>query len=335
MSHAYRQASRVSVIGAGAWGTTLAILLAENGHEVTLWCYEKELSAEMGELRENKNFLPGFPLGPSITPTADARATAGADFFILTVPTQFLRGTIGQFSKIISPSTVVVSAGKGIEEKTLKLPLEIIAEAVESKNLCVLSGPNLSSEIARGLPAAAVAASADLAIAKRVQQCLMQERFRVYTNTDALGLQLGGALKNVIAIAAGISDGLQLGDNAKAGLLIRGLAEITRLGVAMGARAETFAGLSGMGDLIATCASRLSRNHLVGEKIAQGKKLQGILKEMKAVAEGVPTARAARELGKKFKVSLPIAEQVYLVLYEDKAPSQAIGDLMARAATSE
>ena len=327
--------SRVAVIGAGAWGTTLSILLAENGHEVVLWSYEKELAAEMGELRENKSFLPGFPLAQSIVPTADARAAAGAGFFVLTVPTQFLRGTIGQFSKIISPSAIIVSAGKGIEEKSLKLPLEILTEELKNEKLCVLSGPNLSAEIARGLPAAAVAASADPAMAKRVQQCLMQERFRVYTNTDVLGLQLGGALKNVIAIAAGISDGLQLGDNAKAGLLIRGLAEIARLGVAMGAKTETFAGLSGMGDLIATCASRLSRNHLVGEKIARGRKLPDILKEMNAVAEGVPTARAARELGKKFKVSLPIAEQVYLVLYEGKDPYRAISDLMARAATSE
>ena len=327
--------SRISVIGAGAWGTTLSILLAENGHDVTLWCYEKERAGRMRELRENRSFLPGFPLGQAIVPTADAQATGGADLFVLTVPTQFLGGTIGQFSKLIPPSAVVVSASKGIEERSLKLPLELIAAAVNNKNLCVLSGPNLSSEIARGLPAAAVAASADLAIAKRVQQCLMQERFRVYTNTDVLGLQLGGALKNVIAIAAGIADGLQLGDNAKAGLLIRGLAEITRLGVAMGAKAETFAGLSGMGDLIATCASRLSRNHLVGESIARGKKLSDILQAMKDVAEGVPTARAARELGKKFKVGLPITEQVNLVLYEGKDPSQAISELMSRAATSE
>ena len=327
--------SKVAVIGAGAWGTTLAILLAENGHAVTLWCYEKELAAEMRERRENFRFLPGFPLNETITITAEPEETDGAEFYFIAVPTQFLRGTIGQFSKLIAPSAIIVSAGKGIEEKSLKLPLDILTEELKNEKLCVLSGPNLSAEIARGLPAAAVAASTDLAIAKRVQQCLMQERFRVYTNTDALGLQLGGALKNVIAIAAGISDGLQLGDNAKAGLLIRGLAEITRLGVAMGARAETFAGLSGMGDLITTCASRLSRNHLVGEKIALGKKLPDILKEMKAVAEGVPTSRAARELGKKFKASLPITEQVYLVLYENKDPYKAISDLMARAATSE
>jgi glycerol-3-phosphate dehydrogenase (NAD(P)+) len=327
--------SRVSVIGAGAWGTTLAILLAENGHDVTLWAYEKELVPEMKERRENCRFLPGFPLTDKITITGEAEATAGADIFLLAVPTQFLRGTAQKFSSIIGTGPIVVSACKGIEEKSLKLPLEIIGAEIKNKHLCVLSGPNLSSEIARGLPAATVVAADNIAVAQVVQRCLMQERFRVYTNTDVIGLQIGGALKNVIAIAAGIADGLKLGDNAKAGLLIRGLAEITRLGVAMGAKAETFAGLSGMGDLITTCASRLSRNHFVGENIALGKKLPEILKEMKDVAEGVPTTKAARALGKKLKVGLPIAEQVYLVLYENKDPYRAITDLMSRAATNE
>lgn len=327
--------NRISVIGAGAWGTTLSILLAANGHDVTLWAYEQELVPAMKERRENFLFLPGFPLTEKIAVTGEPEQTAGADIFLLAVPTQFLRGTAQRFSKIIGAGCLIVSACKGIEEKSLKLPLEIIGAEINNKNLCALSGPNLSSEIARGLPAASVVAASKIAAAQRVQQCLMQERFRVYTSTDIVGLQVGGALKNVIAIAAGIADGLKLGDNAKAGLLIRGLAEITRLGAAMGARAETFAGLSGMGDLIATCASRLSRNHFVGENIALGKKLPGILKEMKDVAEGVPTTRAARELGKKFKVSLPITEQVYLVLYEDKDPYRAISDLMTRAATSE
>lgn len=327
--------SRISVIGAGAWGTTLAILLAEGGHDVTLWAYEKELVPEMKERRENWRFLPGFPLTEKIAVTGEPAQTAGADIFLFAVPTQFLRGTAQKFSKIIASGPIIVSACKGIEDKSLELPLQIIGAEVNNKNLCALSGPNLSSEIARGLPAAAVAASREIEIARQVQKCLIQERFRVYTNTDIVGLQLGGALKNVIAIAAGIADGLKLGDNAKAGLLIRGLAEITRLGAAMGARAETFAGLSGMGDLIATCASRLSRNHFVGENIALGKKLPDILKEMKDVAEGVPTTRAARELGRKLKVSLPIAEQVYLVLYEGKDPYRAISDLMTRAATNE
>lgn len=326
---------KISVAGAGAWGTTLAILLAENGHDVSLWCYEKELVPEMNERRENFRFLPGFPLNEKITVTGAAAETSGAEVFLLAVPTQFLRGTAREFAGIIGTGPVIVSACKGIEERTLALPLAIIGEEIKNKNLCALSGPNLSSEIARGLPAASVAASTNTRTAERVQQCLIQERFRVYTNTDTVGVQLGGALKNVIAIAAGIADGLELGDNAKAGLMVRGLAEITRLGLAMGARAETFAGLSGMGDLIATCASRLSRNHFVGENIARGKKLPEILREMKDVAEGVTTTRAAREMGRKLKVNLPITEQVHLVLYEGKEPYRAIRDLMSRAATSE
>ncbi len=326
---------KVSVIGAGAWGTTLAGLLAENGHDVVLWCYEKELVPALNERRENFRYLPGFPLHEKITVTGTPGETAGAALFLLAVPTQFLRGTARSFSQIVGPGALVLSACKGIEEKTLKLPLTIIGEETGNPNLCALSGPNLSSEIARGLPAATVAAAARAETAQQVQQALMRERFRVYTNTDTTGVQLGGALKNVIAIAAGIADGLRLGDNAKAGLMIRGQAEITRLGLALGAKAETFAGLSGMGDLITTCASRLSRNHRVGEQIAGGKKLPEILKEMKDVAEGVPTTRAARELGRRLKVSLPITEQVYLVLNEGKDPYQAISDLMTRAATSE
>ncbi|MBN3032945.1 MAG: NAD(P)-dependent glycerol-3-phosphate dehydrogenase [Candidatus Saganbacteria bacterium] len=327
--------TRVSVIGAGAWGTTLAILLAEKGHRVTLWVYEHEIVAGIRERRENFCFLPGFPLVETIEITGEAQEAGGAGFYFIAVPTQFLRAAARRFAGIIPAAAVVVSAAKGIEEKTLKLPLEILAEELKNEKLCALSGPNLSSEIARGLPAATVAAAADPGLAERVQQALMLERFRVYTNTDVIGVQLGGALKNVIAIAAGVADGLKLGDNAKAGLLIRGLAETARLGVALGARPETFAGLSGIGDLITTCASRLSRNHFVGEKIAAGRKLAEILKEMKEVAEGVPTAAAARQLGRRLKVSLPISEEVYRVLYEGKDPYRALTDLMTRSATSE
>ncbi len=327
--------SRTAVIGAGAWGTTLSILLAEKGHQVTLWAYEKELVPQMKEFRENKRFLPGFPLPDLVAVTFDIEEAQKAEICFLAVPTQFLRSVARQLAKVIGPSAIVVSASKGIEEKTLKLPLEILAEELSNDKLCVLSGPNLSQEIAKGMPAASVAASKDKAAAKAVQECLMQGRFRVYTNTDTVGVQLGGSLKNVIAIAAGVADGLDLGNNAKAGLMIRGLAEITRLGVALGAKAETFAGLSGMGDLIATCSSKLSRNHFVGEQIAKGRKLSEILKEMKDVAEGVPTTAAARALGKKHGASMPIAEEVYRALYEGKDPYRAITDLMTRSATSE
>lgn len=327
--------TRAAVIGAGAWGTTLSVLLAEKGHEVTLWAYEKEIIPEMLEYRENKRFLPGFPIPAGIGITNEVAALKGADLYFFVVPAQFLRATAQIFSDSIPPSALVVSASKGIEEKTLKLPLQILQEKLKTGNLAVLSGPNLSSEIARGLPAAAVAASADKGMAKKVQESLLLERFRVYTSSDPVGVQLGGALKNIIAVAAGIADGLELGDNARAGLMVRGMVEITRLGIALGSRAETFAGLSGMGDLFTTCGSRLSRNHQVGEKIAQGKKLPEILSQMKEVAEGVPTCLAAVELAKKHKVPMPIAEEVYNVLYTGKDPRQAIFALMTRTATSE
>lgn len=327
--------TKVSVIGAGAWGTTLSILLAEKGNDITLWVYEKELINQMTETRENKRFLPGFQLPESIEITANAEQTKDSEIFIFAVPTQFLRSIGSRFKKNISSSAVVVSASKGIEEKTLELPLDILKAELKIKNLAALSGPNLSAEIARGLPAASVIASENKEIAKLVQDCLMQERFRVYVNSDPLGVQLGGALKNIIAIAAGVADCLELGNNAKAGLMIRGIAEITRLGVAMGAEASTFAGLSGMGDLIATCSSKLSRNHFVGEQLAKGKKLPEILSGMKDVAEGVPTTKAALALGKKHQVELPVTGEIYEVLYKGKKPFQSISDLMLRTATSE
>jgi glycerol-3-phosphate dehydrogenase (NAD(P)+) len=326
---------KVSVIGAGAWGTTLAILLAEKGLSVTLWVYEKDLAAAMRETRENKVFLPGFQLPEGIEITAGPEQTAGSQTFIFAVPTQFLRSAAKKFKKSVGSESIAVSAGKGIEEKTLELPLDILGRELACPSLAVLSGPNLSAEIARGLPAASVIAAKDEKTARFVQKNLMQERFRVYINSDPLGVQLGGALKNVIAIAAGVADGLELGNNARTGLMIRGIAEITRLGSAMGADPATFAGLSGMGDLITTCSSRLSRNHCVGEQLAQGKKLSEILGGMKHVAEGVPTAGAALSLGKKYGVQLPVTREVFRVLYEGKNPLQSISDLMSRSATSE
>jgi glycerol-3-phosphate dehydrogenase (NAD(P)+) len=327
--------SRIAVIGAGAWGTTLAILLAEKGNEVVLWAYETDLVPEITEYRENRRFLPGFPLPQNITITADCAALRPAEIAFFVVPTQFLRQTARRFKGLFDAGGLVVAANKGIEEGTLKLPLQILADELGNVGTAVLSGPNLSTEIARGMPAAAVAGASAAPAAKAVQSALMQERFRVYTNDDPIGVQLGGALKNVIAIAAGVVDGLGLGDNAKAGLLIRGIVEITRLGAALGAKPETFAGLSGMGDLITTCSSRLSRNHTVGEQLAKGRKLPEILAGMKEVAEGVPTTAAARELGKRERISLPITEQVYQLLHAGKDPYRAMTELMTRSATSE
>ena len=326
---------KVSVIGAGAWGTTLAILLAEKGHEATLWVYEKELAAQMQETRENNIFLPGFQLPKTIQITATAAETKDAEVVFFVVPTHFLGSIAKRFKDIIRSNSLVISASKGIEEKSLSFPLDILKKDLKLKNLAVLSGPNLSAEIARGLPAASVVASEDPETAKSAQEVLMLERFRIYVNSDPLGVQLGGALKNIIAIAAGIADGLELGNNAKAGLLIRGIAEITRLGVALGANPKTFAGLSGMGDLITTCGSSLSRNHFVGEQLAKGKKLSEILAKMKNVAEGVPTTRAARSLGEKYKVQLPVTKEVFAILYQGKNPFQSISTLMTRTPTSE
>ncbi len=336
---------KVFVIGAGAWGTTLSILFAENKHEVSLWVYEKELVEEIKKYRENKTFLPGFQLSEKINIVTDFKAGLEADLIVFVVPTQFLRSVAKQTKGFINPNAIVVAANKGIEEKSLDLPLDILkqelvhrslkSEGEKVKKLAALSGPNLSKEIAKGLPAAAVVASSDTEAAKAVQKALIQECFRVYTSSDATGVQLGGALKNVIAIAAGVADGLNLGNNAKAGLLIRGIAEISRLGTALGAKPETFAGLSGMGDLITTCSSKLSRNHMVGEKIAKGKNLAGILSSMNEVAEGVTTCKAALALGKKYKIELPITQEVYKLLYEEKDAYKAISDLMGREAKQE
>ncbi|PIS28115.1 glycerol-3-phosphate dehydrogenase [Candidatus Saganbacteria bacterium CG08_land_8_20_14_0_20_45_16] len=326
---------KISVLGAGAWGTTLAILLAEAGNEVTLWAFEKEVADEINLSRENKSFLPGFQVPENITITNKSDITKEADLYFIVVPTQFLRSVCQKFKKIISPEKIIVSASKGIELNTLKLPLEIIEEELGHKKLVALSGPNLSKEIAQGLPAAAVAAANDPTLAKTVQETLMLERFRVYASQDPLGVELGGALKNVIAIAAGVVDGFKLGNNATASLIIRGMAEISRLGKAMGAKPATFMGLSGMGDLITTCGSKLSRNHCVGEQISQGKKLKDILASMKSVAEGVATAKAAQALAKKYQVDMPVTNEIYKVLYEDKNPLESINDLMTRNATSE
>jgi glycerol-3-phosphate dehydrogenase (NAD(P)+) len=322
---------KISIIGAGAWGTTLALLFSQNQHEVKIWAFEKPVVDEINRSHENRTFLPGIQLGESISATNDLADLSKADILVYAVPTQFLRKTV--FKKI--SSNIIICASKGIEENSLCLPLEILKQELQSENLVALSGPNLSKEISQGLPAAAVMASNNVNAAKTSQQALNSERFRIYSSNDPVGVQLGGALKNVIAIAAGISDGLGLGNNAKSALMVRGIAEITRLGIALGARPETFMGLSGMGDLITTCSSQLSRNHFVGEQIAKGKRLEEILKGMKAVAEGVPTTKAAVALAKKHKVELPIAQEVHKVLFENKKPYEAIAALMTRQIKSE
>ena len=267
----------ISIIGAGAWGTTLSILLAEKGFPVKLWVYEKELAEIIKEFRENKWFLPGFPIPSNIDVTSVEKEAAKADYLIFAIPSVHLRSVAKKFSKNINKDAILISATKGLEKESLKRMSEVLKDELGNKNICVLSGPNLSREIAKGLPAASVVASKDEKISKAVQKLLMMERFRIYTNTDVIGVELGGTLKNIIALAAGITDGLELGDNAKAGLMVRGMTEIKRLGAALGAKTETFTGLSGIGDLVTTCSSKLSRNHQVGERLAKGEKLKKIM----------------------------------------------------------
>jgi glycerol-3-phosphate dehydrogenase (NAD(P)+) len=325
--------AKVTVVGAGGWGTTLAILLAENQHSVILWSYEKDVALHMVEFRENNKYLPGFQLSPEIEPTEHLTAAQlNSDLIILAIPTQFIRPTLKGIK--LPEKALVLSASKGIEEHTLKRPSEVIAEFHKGA-IAALSGPNLAKEIAKGLPAASVAASRDQASAAAIQDILNSEKFRIYTNTDIIGVELGGGLKNIIAIAAGAVDGFGLGDNAKSSLLVRGLTEMTRLGISLGAKEKTFSGLSGMGDLITTCGSPLSRNHRVGYELAKGKKIKEILAGMAEVAEGVPTAMAAVELAKKQKVEMPITQEVYEVLFKGKDPYQTMASLMRRSPTSE
>ncbi len=332
-----REFSRACVLGSGGWGTTLAILLQRAGVETTLWSASLEREAQLRQDGENKRYLPGVPLPPGLTLSADpSSAVKDAQVLVSCVPTQFLRAVVERFEEWLPSAVPVVSATKGLEIETLKRPTEVLAEVLGQRGLCVLTGPSHAEEVARGLPATVVAASSDPALARATQSLFNSPGLRVYTSTDPIGAELGGALKNVIAIAAGISDGLCLGDNAKAALLTRGMAEMARYGESRGARPETFFGLAGIGDLATTCYSRFSRNRALGEKIGQGKTLQEILSQMTMVAEGVWTTKALfgpeAEHG---NVDMPIASEVHAVLFEGKDPRTAVLDLMRREPTAE
>jgi len=327
--------SKISIVGSGAWGTTLSILFAENGHSVTLWSFEKEVTGDINEFRENKKYLNGFQLPSNVEATSDLKVAADAEIIVFVTPSQFLRTTAKNIAKFIEKRPIIASAVKGLEIETQKTMSNVIREELGGGLVTVISGPNISKEIARGLPAATVAASRRLEDAVTVQKALNSGRFRVYTNSDVTGVELGGALKNVISIAAGICDGLGFGSNAKAALMVRGMAEITRLGVALGGKNETFYGLSGMGDLITTCSSVLSRNHHVGVEIAKGIKLKDIKEKMYDVAEGVPTAKAAKEIAKKLNIDMPITTEIYSILYENKDANKSMASLMQRDLKNE
>ncbi len=329
----------IGVIGAGSWGTTLADLLARKGYAVTLWAYEQDLVERMAATRENDLYLPGFPLAPGLGFTSDLDAAVdGRDLLLLVPPSQVMRQVVSRVAARIVPGTLVVSASKGIENDTLQLMsevlLEVLPEAV-AEGLVFLSGPSFAREVAAGMPTAVVAAAARNEAARRVQEIFSTDAFRVYSNDDVVGVELGGALKNVIAVAAGVSDGLGFGYNTRAALITRGLAEMTRLGVALGADPATFAGLAGMGDLVLTCTGDLSRNRSVGMELGRGRKLEEILGGMKMVAEGVKTTLSAYQLACRLEVEVPITEQVYRILYEGKDPRQAVADLMLRGLKHE
>jgi len=330
---------KISVLGAGGWGTTLAILLHYNGHAVTLWEYKKSYAKVLNKKRLNPDYLPGIKIPKEIIITPELHFSAeNKNLIVLAVPSQFLRGVIKKISTSEIKNSILVNVAKGIEKDSLltmsQMLLEVHPELTKDQ-LSILSGPSHAEEVARRIPTTVTAASENLDTAQFVQAAFMNSYFRVYRSTDILGVELGGAFKNVIAIGAGIIDGAGFGDNTKAAIMTRGVAEISRLGLAMGARPETFAGLSGMGDLIVTCMSRHSRNRFVGEQIGKGKKLKQVLKSMDMIAEGVETSRSASQLAKKHKVETPITNEVYKILFEDKDPVKATTDLMTRDMKSE
>ncbi len=329
----------IGVIGAGSWGTTLANLLAKKGYSVTLWAYEKELVARMRENGVNDLYLPDFTLSPNMRFTADLKEAAkDKDLLLLVPPSQVMRRVMEQAADYIREGTLIVSASKGIENDTLQIMSEVLDEVLPKgtkTRTSFLSGPSFAKEVAAEMPTAVAVAAQDREVACKVQEIFSTEYFRVYTNRDVVGVELGGALKNVMALAAGVSDGLGFGYNTRAALITRGLAEMNRIGAAMGADPATFAGLAGMGDLVLTCTGDLSRNRSVGFALGQGKSLKTILDEMTMVAEGVKTTLSTYQLAQKLQVEVPITEQMYKILYEDKDPRQAVIDLMQRELKSE
>ncbi len=327
---------QIGVIGAGAWGTTLAVRSAEGQRPVTLWAHSSEARSRLASARENRRYLPGIGFPPNVRVAVDdAELSEPYRLFILAVPSANLRPTLQRLADRLHPDVAVLSAVKGIEATTHLRMSEVIAAELPGRPIAVLSGPNLAREIAAGKPAGSVVASANGRVAMEIAELLGSDRFRLYTNTDVVGVELGGALKNIVALAAGMVDGLQLGDSAKAGIITRGLAEITRLGVAAGAHPLTFAGLAGVGDLIGTCMSPLSRNRQAGELFAAGLSWAEVAPRLPGVAEGVFTVRGALELADRLGVEMPIAEQVDAVIHGVRTPLDAVAELMGRELKDE
>jgi len=326
--------ARIGVIGAGSWGTALANLLADKGFKINFWVFEKEVKDQILEIRENKVFLPGVKLSPNLFPSNDIKeVVTGKDLVLIAVPSHVMRETAMKISGLVERDAIIVSASKGIENGTYLTMSGVLKECIHvipEGNFTALSGPSFAKEVARKVPTAVTAASKDPDAAAFVQAVFATPFFRVYTNDDVTGVELGGAVKNVIAIAAGVIDGLGLGLNTRAALITRGLTEIRRLGVALGANPRTFTGLAGIGDLLLTCTGDMSRNHTVGKKIGEGMKLKEILSEMRMVAEGVKTAKSVYNLSLKLGIEMPISHEIYRILYEDVSPKEAVLRLMTR-----
>lgn len=323
--------ANVGVLGAGSWGTALALLLHKNGHHVTVWSISKEEVEMLSKEREHKCKLPGVKLPEEMQFTnVLEEAIQGKNFMVLAVPSPFTRATARNMKSYVAENQIIVDVAKGIEEDTLMTLSQQIHEEIPQADVAVLSGPSHAEEVGRGLPTTCVVGAKTKKTAEYLQEAFMNEVFRVYTSPDMLGIELGGALKNVIALAAGIADGLGYGDNTKAALITRGIAEIARLGVAMGGKMESFTGLTGIGDLIVTCASVHSRNRRAGILIGQGKTMEEAMEEVKMVVEGVYSTKSAVKLAEKYNVSIPIIEQVNAVLFEGKNPGEAVKELMLR-----
>ncbi|MEM8486823.1 MAG: NAD(P)H-dependent glycerol-3-phosphate dehydrogenase [Bacteroidota bacterium] len=330
---------RIAVIGAGSWGTALAISLASGGRPVVLWARRASLAASMRTSRVNEDYLPGAPIPERVEITSDLQsAVREAGMWIFATPSQTIRNVAEQVAHAATADTIMVSVAKGVENETLLLSSEVLSQvlpAADPAKIGVLYGPSHAEELGRGLPTTIVAAASSEETARKIQEVFTTSRLRVYVNTDIVGVQIAGSVKNVMAIAAGISDGVGFGDNAKAAIVTRGMAEIRRLGTAMGARPETFFGLSGIGDLVVTCMSGLSRNRYFGEQIGKGKSLREVLDEMNMVAEGVRTTQSIIALARRYNIEMPISEAVHAILFEGKKPLDAVNELMNRTAKQE
>lgn len=331
-----KESQRISVIGDGGWGTTLAIYLAKKEYPVKLWGAFAQYTAQVNQTRVNAKFLPGIKIPSNVKITSDLGLAIGeSDIIVLAVPSQFLRSVLNKIKFCNFKNKTILSVVKGIETTSLMRVSEIINSVLGNVNLAVLSGPTIATEVVKNIPTTAVIASTKTKTAKALQEIFNSETFRIYTNSDLIGVEIGGSLKNVIAISCGVCDGLGYGTNTKAAIVTRGLAEMSRLGIALGAKAKTFAGLTGLGDLITTCFSPQSRNRTVGEQLGKGIPIAKILGSMTMVAEGVETAKAAYRLSVKHKIPMPITQEVYNILFKNKSAQSAVEDLMARKTKAE